>query len=808
SVAQTTQSGLSAPNSVIADTSNGLVYAVDTANNRILSYDGILSEVPTPLVPSANETNVSSTPNFQMSSNDRDGDAVQYRLDIARDSAFTNSVQTFDQTLSSVGWSGQTIGNTYSYGTAGSFELPTANILTANTTYWWRVSAYDPSGTRTWTSVSTPQSFTTAPPVAISVGSAEQSIVAGQVSSAIHLELRDSNGNLVKSGTSTRVYLTSSSGGGQFSAQQTPFSSIGFIDIPANAAGVDVYYSDSIVANSTLTFSDASPPDGVVGLADATQLIEVTSNDVAYFTFANIGNQIAGAPFSTTIVAKDTYGNTVSDFNGTTLLTSSLEIPSPTSIDFVGGLWTGNIALTKAGNTKLVATYGGALGESNTFTVVPGDIASVSISPPALNAKAGSSTNLTATAIDMYGNAITTGVTYAWSAPGSIGTISPVNQSSTTLIAAGLIATGDVTVSATKTATVQAVSNVTIIPDHYSISTIPSTVTAGGNIATTITAMTASNAVISNATGSVSASDLTNTVYPQTINLVNGEWIGNFSITMIRQDDSINLSSHSGVVTGSSNTFTVTPAVLNSVTIIPNSVSLSVDGSTSVSAQAYDQYNNVINTNPYTWTTSIGSIQSSGQSVTYNAGTASGSGNIMVTVNEGAIEKTATIPVNITANGVHHFSFTTITNKTAGQNFQVTILAKDEFDNTVSSYSGSGTLTYSAGTITPSVTTDFTNGTWTGNVRVTKSGTGVTLGYSDAGKSGLSNVFTVTPSPLDSVAINPASAIVQLESTQALGAIAYDSYGNEITNGVSFSWSLTDNTLGSLSPTSGQSTTL
>lgn len=809
SAAQTTQSGLSAPNAIVADMTNGIVYAVDTGNNRILTYANTAPDVPVPLVPSSSAVDISSTPSFQMSTDERDGDAVQYKLEIARDSAFTNSLKTYDQSTSNTGWTGQTIGNTYTNGVAGSFTLPVSDILTANTAYWWRVSAYDPGGTRTWSLTSAPQSFTTAPPAAIAISSAQQDVVAGQVSAAIHLELRDSNNNLVKSGTSTRLYLSSTSGTGQFSASASPFGSIGYIDLPANTSGIDVYYKDSTVSNAVLTISDASPPDGSIGLIDATQTITINANNVASFTFSSITNQVAGTPFNVTIIAKDTYGNTVTDFNGIVNLSSTLEAPSPSSVQFSGGTWTGNVTLTKAGNVTLSAAYNVASGTTSFFTVNPGDIAVVTVSPASANAKAGDTTNLTATAADAYNNTVTSGVSYAWSAPAGVGTVSPTNQATTTLTAANLIATGNVTVTATKSAiNIDGSAAISIIPHHYTISTVPASVVAGSNVAATVTAQTKNDTIITNATDAITVADTSTTVYPQTINLINGNWNGNFAITKTQTSNVINLSGRSGAVTGTSNSFDVTPAALDSVTITPTSVSLSVNGSTSVTAQAYDQYNNQINSDPYAWTASIGSIAPSGKTVTYNGGTQSGSGNITVTVTEGATTKSASIPANVTSLSVDHFSFTTITDKTAGQNFQVTILAKDQFDNTVSSYNGSGVLTYSAGTITPSVTTDFTNGSWTGNVRVTKSGSGVTLGFSDSGKAGTSNAFTVNPAALDSVAINPTSIIAQIQSSQALSATAYDEFDNPITTGVGYAWTITDSSLGDISPTNTRTPTL
>jgi sugar lactone lactonase YvrE/F0F1-type ATP synthase membrane subunit c/vacuolar-type H+-ATPase subunit K len=808
SSAQTTQAGLSNPGGMAIDSGNGKVYVADTGNNRVTAYDDTAPDTPTTVVPTASATGVSSTPAFQVSGVDRDGDALQFRIQVATDSGFTSGVLTYDQTLSSTGWSGQTIGNTYSYGTVGTFTLPVADILTANTTYYWRVAAYDPSGTKTWTSTSATQSFTTAPPAAIAFSSAPQTVVAGQISGAVTLQLRDASNNLIKSGTATRIYLTTSSGTGQYSAQSSPFSAIGFIDLPANTSSIGVYYQDSTVANTTLTASDHSPPDGATGLIDGTQFIYITANNITSFTFSAIGSQIAGTPFSVTIVAKDNYGNTVSNFNSAVSLASTLETPSPSSVTLSNGSWTGNITLTKAGNTRFTATYNAATGVSAFFDVAAGALTQVTIAPTSLNAKAGNNTNLTATAADTYGNAIASGVTYSWTVPGSLGSATPTNAATTTYTAANLIATGNITVSATKVTTANGSLPVTIIPDHYAISTIANPSVAGANIGATVNAQAKNNSNITNASDAVTTSDLTGTLFPQTINLVSGSWTGNFTITTSQVNDTISLSGQSGATTGTSNTFTVNPAALNSVVITPSSVSLSVNGSTSVTAQAYDQYNNRIDTDPYAWTATIGTIPASGKPVTYQAGTQSGSGTINVVVTEGAVTKSASIPSTVTSLAVDHFSFATITNKTAGNNFPITILAKDQYDNTVSAYSGNGALTYSAGTISPTSTADFNNGTWTGSVTVTKTGTNVTLGYSDSGKTGTSNTFNVVPGSLATVGISPTAVNIAVQSTQALVATGYDDFANAIPTGITYAWTITNTNLGSLSPTNTQNTTL
>jgi hypothetical protein len=97
---------------------------------------------------------------------------------------------------------------------------------------------------------------------------------------------------------------------------------------------------------------------------------------------------------------------------------------------------------------------------------------------------------------------------------------------------------------------------------------------------------------------------------------------------------------------------------------------------------------------------------------------------------------------------LHHFNFDTISSpQTTGTPFSITIRAIDQYGAAFTSYTGTNTLTYSAGAISPTTTTGgFTAGVWTGLVTVTGSGTGVTIdtaAQSDPIKTGTSNTFNV-----------------------------------------------------------------
>jgi len=101
-----------------------------------------------------------------------------------------------------------------------------------------------------------------------------------------------------------------------------------------------------------------------------------------------------------------------------------------------------------------------------------------------------------------------------------------------------------------------------------------------------------------------------------------------------------------------------------------------------------------------------------------------------------------------TAPALHHFEFSTIPTQTANQDFIITITAKDQYGDTFASYSGANTLSASGGTITLTATGAFSNGIWTGALRVLAESPSVTLNTAaqlELSKTGTSNSFAVNP---------------------------------------------------------------
>ncbi len=116
---------------------------------------------PTISAPLSGATDVSVVPAISLSSTDTENDYLKYKIQIATDTGFTTNLQTFDQTVSQTGWSGQNAqsGTAYNAGSTATYTVQTQ--LTAATIYYLRAYAMDPGGSTSWGSVSSTTSFTT-----------------------------------------------------------------------------------------------------------------------------------------------------------------------------------------------------------------------------------------------------------------------------------------------------------------------------------------------------------------------------------------------------------------------------------------------------------------------------------------------------------------------------------------------------------------------------------------------------------------------------------------------------------------------
>ena len=100
---------------------------------------------PVITVPTSGTTGVLLTPSFSFSSTDSDG-YLRYKVQIATDNTFTTNLQTFDQTTSQTGYSGQDTQGSTAYLSSSTATYTMQTVLSPNTVYYIRAYAKDPPG--------------------------------------------------------------------------------------------------------------------------------------------------------------------------------------------------------------------------------------------------------------------------------------------------------------------------------------------------------------------------------------------------------------------------------------------------------------------------------------------------------------------------------------------------------------------------------------------------------------------------------------------------------------------------------------
>jgi hypothetical protein len=179
------------------------------------------------------------------------------------------------------------------------------------------------------------------------------------------------------------------------------------------------------VGTQTLTVTDQSNSN-ITSMTSAG--VQVVPNSADNFAFTAIPSpQVAGVPFTITIRATDTSGNTVFNYEGDAALGSNTGsgTSTPTLITFVAGVWTGPVTLYGAGSSvRLTCTDFSVpprTGTSGNITVNPASVAKLQIILPGETAKggtadgkdgtpnnqmAGSSFPITVRAVDQYWNVV------------------------------------------------------------------------------------------------------------------------------------------------------------------------------------------------------------------------------------------------------------------------------------------------------------------------------------------------------------------------------------------------------------------
>jgi cell division septation protein DedD len=434
---------------------------------------------------------------------------------------------------------------------------------------------------------------------------------------------------------------------------------------------------------------------------------------------------------------------------------------SPTSTTaFASGVWTGQVTLSQAGTGISISTTGsGKSGTSNTLTVNPVALDHFVFNAISSPQTAGKAFSITITAKASNANTVTS-YTGTNTLSVSAGTISPTTTGAfSSGVWTGMVtvtgAGSGVTITATD-GTHSVTSNLfTMNPGvvtHLVVSTGTSQV---ADIAFSLM-VTAEDAYGNTATGYAGTVKITSSdsqaVLPANAGLTNG--VGSFTITLERTgSQSITaMDTATSSITGSETGITVThSAIVANVVISPAGSSITAGLSKTYSATASDAHGNSWDvTSSTTWNISYGA----GGSWSGNVYTSASAGSWTVTGTYASTAYTAGLTVNPAA--LDHFIFNTIAPQTSGNAFSITVTAKDTYNNTFTNYTGTPSLTYSAGPINPIAINTFISGVGTTSVTVTTADSGVTITATDGAHTGTSNSFAVNPTISASAGANGA----------------------------------------------------
>lgn len=441
-------------------------------------------------------------------------------------------------------------------------------------------------------------------------------------------------------------------------------------------------------------------------------------------------------------------------------------------------------------------------------------LTAVTVSPSATILEEGNAKKFSARSYDQYGNQITSGVTYSWTV---------TNSNAGTISGLGLFTASDVPGKYTNAVRVRAGLSSSI---KYGYATV--TVSAASDPEPTIvlTAVTVSpSAVIleENDTEQFSATSYdqhgnqitSDVAYSWTLinsnaGSINGSGLFTAGDTPGKYTNALRVraSLNSSVkyayatvtVSASSDPDPEPTTVLTAVTVSPSATILEEGDTKQFSTKAYDQYGNQITSGiTYSWTvtnSNAGIISGSGL---FTASDTPGyySGAVRVRASMDSSIKYAYASVTVSAGSQPEPTIlTTVTIAPAavileeGATQQFSAQAYDQYNDPIASgvtYSWAVTNS-NAGNISSSglFTTGDTPGYYSSVVRVTAQ-------HSSATRYGYASVTVSDSTPdivLMSVTLSPTATILDQGAIQQFSATSYDQFGQVITSGVAYSWSV------------------
>ncbi len=543
----------------------------------------------------------------------------------------------------------------------------------------------------------------------------------------------------------------------------------------------------------------------------------------------DIPTQTAGTGFPIRITARDANNNTVINFNGagnTVNITSTgtLFAGGGTTAAFTNGvLSTHSVTISNTGTFTITATRtsgGSENGISNSFTVSHGALNNFFVEAtgggdiPTQTAGSGFPIRITArdannnTVISFSGAGNTVNIT-------STGTLS-LGSGTTVAFTNGILASHNVTISNTGSFTITAtrtsggsesgISN-SFTVSHGALNNFFVEAAGGGDIPTQtagtgfpirITARDANNNTVISFSGAGNTVNITSTgtlfagggttaafangvLSTHSVTISN---TGNFTITATRTSG--------GSESGISNSFAVEAGALNNFLVEAggggNILTQTAGEAFSIRITARDENNNTIVSfaGPAQLTDDTGTLD---PDITGNFVNGQWTGNnLIITKSQNNVRIRALASgrqsfsnsFNVNHAALSKYSFAPISSpQIAGKKFYVSITAQDAYDNTVTSFLSTVSLSVPGDTtLTPKFTTNFNNGAWSDSVSLTKSQLGIAITATQGLVSSPSNAFDVSPGALDRFVFGGIASPQKAGTPFAISITAVDLYSN------------------------------
>ncbi|UCE07712.1 MAG: hypothetical protein JSW07_06690, partial [bacterium] len=504
-----------------------------------------------------------------------------------------------------------------------------------------------------------------------------------------------------------------------------------------------------------------------------TPVFSIVAGPLHHFQIITSGNATAGQNFAVTFAAQDEYNNTVTTFVGQATLTDKTGTINPTVTGaFTNGVRSENLIFTKNyTNNQVITTYGNKSGNSALFNVLPGGLDHFTFETISSPQTAGTSFNITITAQDQYDNTVTsfTDPVTLTDKSGLLNTTSDSfvsgvlnqNVTSTKSQTDNFITANHIGSGAGGTSNLFNVNSAGL--SKFYIDPISSPQTAGEWFTIKVTAQDQYNNTVTSFSSTVDIQDQSFSISPIISgNLSSGQWTGSVKISSFYNDNWITVKRTGGNEEGTSNTFNVSVGSPDHFTI--STISSQTTGvAFSITITAKDKEGNTITSfsGPVTISDLTGTIepQSSGifsngvRTETVTVIGAKQNNQIIVTDNG---KNGTSNYFNVDHNSLHHFTFSTITSpQIAGQSFSIAIEARDQYENNVTSFNSSVNLSDKTGTMTPTSSGNFSSGSKTINVTITKkiNDNQITATDPSSGQNGQSNSFNVNSGDIDHIVI-------------------------------------------------------